>query len=189
MGKAKILAFLFIFVFSFFTVIFASDWAIIYGSRYGSTKLTSEWIVEGMDLPVDIIDAKEALNRDLSNYKYIVLGSGIYYGDIQEDLNAFLEKRKDEIAPRVVAVFVVCGASGPYTERYIEVLKEKSGASPKLGNAFPGRMIKKSLSKEDYEALEGFSTRRGRPFEDYDRMDKSLCLDFGKKLVEVVSEN
>lgn len=182
--------FLFLSIVSLFLLngVYASDWAIIYGSRYGSTKLTAEWIAEGIGVPVDIIDAKDALERDFSSYRYVVLGSGIYYGDIQKDLNLFLKKRGKEIAPRVVAVFVVCGASGPYTRRYIDTLIKKSSASPKLSRAFPERMIKKLLTKEDYRALKEYYARRGKPFEDYDKMDKSLCLDFGRKLLKAVSE-
>jgi hypothetical protein len=51
-------------------------WAILFGSRYGSTRDASLWISEGMGGISDAFDARE--NPDLSSFDNIIVGSGIY---------------------------------------------------------------------------------------------------------------
>src|SRR5208337_655983 len=63
-------------------------WAILFGSRYGSTRDASLWISEGMGAVADVFDARE--NPDLSSFEAIIVGSGIYMGKIDKPLEAFL---------------------------------------------------------------------------------------------------
>jgi hypothetical protein len=55
-------------------------WAILFGSRYGSTRDASLWISEGMGGITDAFDTRE--NPDLSSFDNIIVGSGIYMGKI-----------------------------------------------------------------------------------------------------------
>lgn len=54
---------------------------IIYFSVYGTTKQYAEWIAE--ELNGDIINIKEMNTDNLINYDTIILGSGLYAGQIK----------------------------------------------------------------------------------------------------------
>ena len=66
-------------------------WAILFGSRYGSTRDASLWISEGMGGIADAFDARE--NPDLSSFDYIIVGSGIYSGKIDQPLETYLTEK------------------------------------------------------------------------------------------------
>ena len=161
--------------------------AIIYGSRYGSTAQTAEWIAEGMGGVPEVMSAKDV--GDLSYYDLIILGSGIYSGQLQEDMLAFLAERKDEVRPKIVALFVVCGASGTSAERYLEMFAaECGGITPILTRDFRGWLKKELLTPEDYQLMENLYKRRNQPFENYDNTDKTKCIEFGKEIWEAIKD-
>ena len=66
-------------------------WAILFGSRYGSTRDASLWISEGMGGIADVFDARE--NPDLSPFDDLIVGSGIYMGKIDQPLESYLTRK------------------------------------------------------------------------------------------------
>lgn len=154
---------------------------IIYGSRYGSTARTAEWIAEGMAGQADVVSAKDA--GDLSGYEQVVLGSGIYNDNIQADMAAFLEKKGAELKGKLLALFVVCGMPPDQAGGYLEMFAAKCQAKPLLAKAFNGWMKKELLSPEDYKGLEAYYKSANYPFASYDRTDKAKCLEFGKEIL------
>lgn len=159
---------------------------IIYGSRYGSTAQTAKWIAEGMEGIPKVISAKEASAADLSYYDLIILGSGIYGGQLQEDMQVFLAEKKQEVKLKIMALFVVCGATGPQAQRYLDMFAAELEITPIYMRAFEGWLKKELLSPEDYQMLESFYKRSNRPFENWDRTDKAKAVQFGQELLEAV---
>lgn len=160
-----------------------NKWAVLFGTRYGTNRDAAVWISEGMGAIADVFDARE--NPDLSSFDYLIIGSGIYGGKIAQPLESYLSKNASLIASKTKAVFVVCGGGG--TERanqYLEQLATLCGAKNVLKKSFPGRMTKRLLSADDYKMLEDFSKRGNRPFEDYDRLQRKDCLDFGEEILK-----
>jgi menaquinone-dependent protoporphyrinogen oxidase len=158
---------------------------IIYGSRYGSTAQTAEWIAAGMEGQAAVVAAKDA--GDLSGYEKVVLGSGIYNGALHADMAAFLEKKGVEIKDKIVALFVVCGMPPEQAGEYLEMFAAKCQAKPTLTRAFNGWMKKEILSAEDFKGLEDYYKGANYPFENYDRTDKAKCLAFGKEILEKIN--
>lgn len=159
---------------------------IVYGSRYGSTARTAEWIAEGIAGKADVVSAKDA--GDLSGYEKVVLGSGIYNDGLHADMATFLEKRGAEVKDKVIALFVVCGMPPEQAGEYLTMFAEKSQAKPLLAKAFNGWMKKEILNPEDYKGLEEYYKGAGYPFENYDRTDKAKCLEFGKEILAKLGE-
>jgi menaquinone-dependent protoporphyrinogen IX oxidase len=159
--------------------------AIIYGSRYGSTAQTAQWIAEGMGGKADVLAAKDAANLDA--YRYFILGSGIYYNDLHEDMPAFLKANKEAIKDRVIAVFIVSGTPPAEAQPYLDELVSKCEAQGPLTRAFWGWLKRELLSPEDLKGVEDFYVTIDQPFEDFDRTDKSACLQFGKEILQVIS--
>jgi len=160
--------------------------AIIYASRYGSTAQTAEWIAEEMEGMAEVIPVAEA--ADLSSYDFVILGSGIYGGQLHKDMRAFLEEKKEELSGKITAIFVVCGATGSYAKGYLDMFAAESGTTPSLMKAFGGWLKKELLSPEDFKVLESYYKSINRPFENYDNTDKAKALEFGREIKNKLSE-
>ncbi len=157
-------------------------WAILFGSRYGSTRDASLWISEGMGGIADAFDARE--NPDLSSFSSIVVGSGIYTGKIDGHLDDYLTRNASSISNRIRGLFIVCGVGdSPRGRGYAEVLAKACFAKPSLARVFPGRLTKKLLNEPDYKIEESVFKRRNEPFEDYDRLTRTDCLKFGEEIL------
>ena len=159
--------------------------AILFGSRYGSTRDASLWISEGMGGIADAFDARE--NPDLSSFEHITVGSGIYPGKIDQPLEAYLARNAPLISNRIKALFIVCGTGdSPRAQKYVEVLANSCQARPSLVRIFSGRVTKRLLNKDDYKIEEDVFKRRNEPFEDYDRLKRSDCLKFGEEILNKI---
>jgi len=157
-------------------------WAILFGSRYGSTRDASLWISEGMGGIADVFDARE--NPDLSSFDSIVVGSGIYLGKIEQYLETYLTRNSALISNRIKALFIVCGAGdSPRAQTFVDVLAKACQTKPPLIKIFSGRITKGLLNQEDYKVEEGVFKRRNEPYEDYDRLKRSDCLKFGEEIL------
>jgi menaquinone-dependent protoporphyrinogen IX oxidase len=160
-------------------------WAILFGSRYGSTRDASLWVSEGMGGIADAFDARE--NPDLSGFESIIVGSGIYSGKIDQPLETHLTRTSASISNKVKALFIVCGSpDGPRAQTYVDLLAKSCQTKPPLTRLFSGRVTKRLLNKEDYKIEEEVFKRRNQPFEDYDRLQRSDCLKFGEEILTKV---
>jgi len=159
--------------------------AIIYASRYGSTAQTAEWIAEGMDGKADVISARNA--EGVETYDHIILGSGIYNNDLHEDILVFLEKHKELVRDKTIAVFIVSGTPPSEAQVYLDMFAEKCGARSPLTQAFLGWLKKTLLTPEDLKVIEAYYQSIGQTFEDFDRTDKELCVQFGRKILQSIS--
>jgi len=159
--------------------------AILFGSRYGSTRDASLWISEGMGGIFDAFDARE--NPDLTSFGLIIVGSGIYSGKIDQPLETYLTKNAPSISNRIKALFIVCGAGeSPRAQAFVEGLAQSCQANPSLIKIFSGRITKRLINKEDYKIEEDVFKRRNEPFEDYDRLKRIDCLKFGEEIFNKV---
>ena len=160
-------------------------WAILFGSRYGSTRDASLWISEGMGGIADAFDARE--NPDVSSFDNIIVGSGIYNGKIDQYLENYLTRNAALILNRIKALFIVCGAGdSPRAQAFLDVLAKSCQAKPPLTKIFSGRVTKRLLSKDDYKIEEEVFKRRNQPYEDYDNLKRSDCLKFGEEILNKV---
>jgi len=158
---------------------------IIYGSSYGSTAQTAQWIAEGMEGKADVLDAKDA--GDLNAYRYIILGSGIYYDDLHEDMLNFFKANKEVIKEKIIAVFIVSGTPPSDAQAYLDMFVRKCEAQNPLTRAFWGWLKRELLNPEDLKGVEDFYESINQPFEDFDRTDKMSCLQFGKEILQAIS--
>jgi menaquinone-dependent protoporphyrinogen IX oxidase len=157
-------------------------WAILFGSRYGSTRDASLWISEGMGAIAEVFDARET--PDLSSFEYIIVGSGIYRGKIDINLADYLAKNSSSFSNRIKALFIVCGAGdSPRAQAFVDVLAKSCQTKPPLIKILSGRITKKLLNEEDYKIEEEVFRRRNQPFEDYDQLQRSDCLKFGEEIL------
>lgn len=96
---------------------------IVYGTRYGSTSGIAEEIgkvIEEKGAQVDIRDAKKVKDIEISTYDLVIVGSGIKMGSWTKESTKFLEKNRENLSKRDVALFVVCGATPDDEKQYKE---------------------------------------------------------------------
>ena len=139
--------------------------SIVFASRYGSTREGASWIAERFDLagwdtamhPAETAPAP-------SDEEIVVLGSGMYSHRVLPHLEEYIEKHRETLCERKVALFVLAMRTSPVFVRggahgglgmldpYFEKLK------PALIHAdlLPGQMAYSQLTPEDAQGLDRF---------------------------------
>jgi len=100
---------------------------IVYGTRYGATTGTSEEIAktlqnEGFD--VKVVNAKQEKIKDISQYKLVIVGTGLQLGKWTGEVEDFLKRFQNELPKKKVAVFVSSMKSVLEREGKIEELEK-----------------------------------------------------------------
>lgn len=107
---------------------------IVYGTRYGTATEIAEKIclvMESEGLKVDVKDARSLKNFNISPYQLVVVGSGIKMGKWTKKSLKFLKDNRKELASKMVAIFVTCGAANTEKnraegqEKYLNQVAEK----------------------------------------------------------------
>ena len=136
------------------------EWAVLFGSRYGAARDADVWISEGMGGIATVFDARE--DPDLSSFKAIVVGSGIYLGKLDKPLEAYLSKNAARFSSRIRALYIVCGQGDtPRAQDYVNSLATVCGVRPKMTKVFPGRLTIRLLNDEDNKVEEGVWPKSG----------------------------
>jgi len=157
-------------------------WAVLFGSRYGTTRDAGVWISEGMGAIANVFDARE--EPDLSQFDNVIVGSGIYLGKIDKPLEAYLMKNAPRFSSRIKALYIVCGGGDtPRAQGYVDALSKACGAKPKMTKVFPGRLTIRLLDPEDNKVEEDVAKKRNEPYQDSDRLQRKDCLDFGANVL------
>jgi len=82
---------------------------IVYGTRYGATKGTSEEIAKVLreeNFDVKVVNAQEEKVKDVSEYGLIAVGSGVACGRWVSEAEDFLKKFRKDFENKKLALFV-----------------------------------------------------------------------------------
>ena len=84
---------------------------IVYGTRYGATAEISEEIArvlrdESLGFDVKVVNAKDEKIKDIAEYEFLVVGSGLQIGKCTGEAEGFLKKFRKDLAQKKVAIFV-----------------------------------------------------------------------------------
>ncbi len=132
---------------------------LVYASRYGSTKLIGEWIIERLGFVAEIKDVKEA--PDPSAYELIIIGSGVYNEKVLPEINIYIDKYLDVLEEKQVVLYAVCmDVEGVYLKgkiwggwEYLLPLIKKFKNPPLHAGLLHGEINPAKLSQEDYQKL------------------------------------
>ena len=171
--------------------------AIIYGTRYGATLDTAQWISKGLQGSVDLINIEDLnFENTLSNYDQFILGSGVWVGGVHSRLKDFVSKHSNRLQNKVIASFVVCGsqnnteAGRKQIKNYLAQINTPLTYEPQFVRQFGGRIEVDKLSKEDRNALSRFYKKYlNKELENWDRTDETLAKNFGEELKEIVIQH
>lgn len=169
--------------------------AIVYATRYGSTKDTAQYIAKGLDRKVDLFDIqKDDINNILETYDYLILGSGVWIDGVHRNLIKFVEENKKELEKKILATFIVCGttkkdrAGEERIAQYFSKFHNPMIKEPVLSDYFGGRMIIDKLNEKDRTLLENFYKRvLKREFKSWDRTEPKKANSFGKTYNKILN--
>jgi len=166
--------------------------ALVYGTRYGATEDTAKWIAKGIGSSVDILNI-ETIDLDETIHKYdkFIIGSGIWIDGAHKRLMELLSRYKEQIQPKIIASFIVCGTTGEddtgkvRIEGYFERFHKPLDIKPSLKRHFGGRMIIEKLSEKDRKLLDNFYRNvLKKEFVSWDRTKPEDAEKFGVELLK-----
>lgn len=161
---------------------------IVYGTRYGTAEEIAEEIarvIKKEGIEVDLANAREIKNFNVSPYDLVVVGSGIKMGKWTKESLKFLKENKSTLIDKKVALFVSCGAANKEEtreegwENYLKKIAEENlaGEPVDLGlfgsvydpDAKHGLMYKltERFIKKDLEE-QGIDTSKRHDYRDWD---------------------
>lgn len=163
--------------------------ALIYGTRYGATEDTAHWIAKGVGSPIDVIDIEKLdFNEGMEKYDQFIIGSGIWIDGTHKRLMELLSTHKEQIEPKIIASFIVCGTTGEdkagkkRIEGYFEKFLKPLDTKPALQAHFGGRMIINKLTDKDRKLLDNFYRNiLKKEFLSWDRTKPEEAEKFGQK--------
>jgi len=119
---------------------------VVYGTRYGTTANTAEVIADTLKqegFETKVVDAKKEKVQSISEFDLIIIGSGIQMGKWTKEPEDFLEKFRNELSKKKMALFVSCGSANPLSEgeqknremadakrKYLEAKAEENNVKP-----------------------------------------------------------
>ena len=164
--------------------------ALVYATRYGSTKDTAEWIVKGLGREVDLLDIEKiSFSETARAYDYLIIGSGIWIDGVHKDMLEFLETQKPLLKDKIIASFILCGTTGQDVkgderiEQYFSKFHSSLDEKPSMNKKFGGRMNIKQLNEKDRKMLEVFYERiLKREFVSWDRTEPKKARKFGESI-------
>ncbi len=164
--------------------------ALVFGTRYGATEDTANWIVKGIGSNVDVLNI-ETIDLDETIHKYdkFIIGSGIWIDGAHKRLMEFLTTHKEQIEPKIIASFIVCGTTGEdeagkgRIEGYFERFHKPLDVKPSMKRHFGGRMIIDKLTEKDRKLLDNFYKNvLKKEFVSWDRTKPEEAEKFGVEL-------
>ncbi len=167
--------------------------ALIYGTRYGATKDTAHWIAKGIGRPVEVINIEKFdFDESMKKYDQLIIGSGIWIDGAHKQLMELLSTHKEQIQPKIIASFIVCGTTGEdeagkkRIEGYFEKFLKPLDTKPALQRHFGGRMIIDKLTDKDRKLLDHFYRKiLKKEFVSWDRTNPEEAERFGAGIIAV----
>lgn len=153
--------------------------AVIYRSKYGTTKQYAEWIAE--ETGADLYRLPRVSARDLSGYGTIIVGGGLYAGGM---LGAsFLKKNFTALSGKRIIVFSV-GASFANAKNVASI--KARNLTPEMEARVSFFHLRGGLNYEVMKPIDRFamwllaSTIRAKPEQVRDEEEKGILATYGK---------
>ncbi len=164
--------------------------ALLYATRYGATKETSEWIIEGLGREVDLLNVEKISFAEVAvKYDFFIIGSGIWIDGVHKDMIEFLETQKVQLKDKVIASFILCGTTAKDMKgeeritQYFNKFHKPLDKKPHFSEYFGGRMIIEKLNDKDKKLLTMFYKKiLKREFVSWDRTEPKKAKLFAKNI-------
>ena len=166
---------------------------VIYDTKYGSTEQVANWIAEGLnDADLKYVGEVTSVYYDL-----VVIGSPIYDDALSQKILQFLDRNKENLANKKIALFTVSVPLNMTPER----VKRFTGAGTLKGlasrvrgevigsKAFLGRIDTKDMTALDRLSLHIQYFLKGYKLKDVDFMNRDEASAWGRMLIKILNES
>ncbi len=179
----------------------------MFATRYGSTREYARAVAGVLGCPaLEIPDGEREspgdgetgrggdpeLDHLLVSADLLVLGAPIYGPAVLPAMERFCSSRRELLAGRELAAFVVCGdtlwipRAGEGGQRNLAKLTRLLPHPPSSAAVFGGRMRMEELDGRDRPAIEAFYRRLGKEPSGFDRMDPGAAVAWAEEIRERV---
>lgn len=164
---------------------------IIYDTKYGSTEQIAHWVAEGInDADIRHVDDVTSLFYDL-----IIIGSPVYNDAPSSHIMAFLDRYKENLANKRLAVFTVSLPYNMTPERaksYTGIQGLMEITSKIKGTVIDTKAFLGKVEEKDLTALDKLSLRiqyflKGYELKDANFLDRDAAVAWGRKLLELAT--
>ncbi len=93
--------------------------AVVYKSKYGSTKQYAQWIAQALD--AGLFDVSEVRAQDMDGYDTVILGGGLYASGVLG--SDFITKNYGGLKGKNLVVFTV-GLANPRLTDYSDIIEK-----------------------------------------------------------------
>jgi menaquinone-dependent protoporphyrinogen IX oxidase len=119
--------------------------AIIYNSKYGSTRQYAEWLAKELGLP--LLTPGAMTTQEIDSANYLLIGTPVYYGRLQ--IKNWLRRNVKHLSSKKLFFFIVCGTS-PEEKGKLDKIATDNIPVPLLTDGtvhfLPGRVIHQQLT-------------------------------------------
>ena len=155
---------------------------IIYATKNGSVKEVAQLIKKELVGEVKIIDSRDKIIKDISEFDNILIGSSIYFGQLNKRIKRFIFIHRPEIVHRNFGIFLMAAEPKP------ELMKKQ------IKNAIPNDLytsakiisvIGSEIKLEKFSALIRFVLKYFKKIKSsYKDIDKEKIKEFAGKFQE-----
>ena len=166
---------------------------VIYDTKYGSTEQIANWVAEGInDADIRHVDDVTSLFYDL-----IVIGSPVYNDAPSSHVLAFLDRYKENLANKRLAIFTVCLPYNMTPDRaksftgklaLVELTGKIKGTVIDT-KAFLGKVEEKELTALDKLSLRIQYFLKGYELADANFMDRDAAVAWGRRLLDLATKH
>ena len=164
-------------------------WAIVFATKYGTTRDAAVWISEGMGAIADVFDVRR-LPADIASYDNIVIGSAIMGFTILPDMKNYLDANAAGIRGKVRGIFAVCGnlrnmPGEAQVKQYCDdiLVKALGLTSPVPRAVFGGRITKAIWEEKEYKDNMDTYASMGVSTDDLDNLSRADCMKLGAEIL------
>lgn len=138
--------------------------AVIYESKYGSTKQYASWIAQELSCP--LFSKKEFHPEDFKNFDLIIYGGGLYAGGVSGI--KLITKNPDLLSGKKIVLFT-CGVADPQDPANVAHIRES---------------LDKTIPAEMKEQITFFHLRGGIDYSQLNFVHKSMMAMLRKMLLK-----
>lgn len=135
---------------------------IVYGSKYGSTKVIAKWIAERLNFETTIKDVKEVPSPE--PFDLTIIGSAVYTEGIMKEVKDYINKHLNILEKKQVVLYAVClDTQGIYLKgkihggwEYLMPIIKRFKNPPLHAALLHGEINPNKLDSDDYQRLMHF---------------------------------
>ena len=163
---------------------------VVYDTKYGATEQIANWIAEGInDADIRHVDDIDGLDYDL-----VVVGSPLYNEMPSPRIVEFLERYRDVLMNRKLALFIVSMPFDMTPERArrfagqkdLKKLLDRASGTLIASRAFLGKIDLKEMTEMDRLSLRVWYFLKGYRMKEVNYMSRDDAVEWGKHLYDLL---